>query len=159
MIRLCKVLSVYRLAGSIPLRDLAREIGIDYSVLSKFERGRSSKEATLAKIITWLLSKDLGDCSKKRPHGGWQPGQSGNPEGSRRPSAWDHIAKEATRRIEQGEVVPYRRGGSHFAKVLAAWWEQERFNYHPPGRPCRWGTIRNKLIPLWNRAINRQRPH
>ncbi len=85
MIKLCKILNSYRLAENIPLRDLAREIGIDYTVLAKFENGGATKEANLAKIIIWLFSEtsSRGDQQKRR-HGGWQRGQSGNPEGSRR---------------------------------------------------------------------------
>jgi helix-turn-helix protein len=85
MIKLGKILNSYRLAEKIPLRDLAREIGIDHTVLAKFENGRATKEATLAKIFVWLLSQTSSDCGQqKRRHGGWQPGQSGNPEGSRK---------------------------------------------------------------------------
>ncbi len=85
MIKLCKILNRYRLAENIPLRDLAREIGIDYTALARFESGRAAQEANLAKIVIWLFSEasSHGDQQRRR-HGGWQPGQSGNPEGSRK---------------------------------------------------------------------------
>ncbi len=57
MIKLCEILHSYRVAESIPLRELAREIGINYTVLAKFENGRATKEASLAKIVRWLFSQ------------------------------------------------------------------------------------------------------
>ncbi len=55
--KLGPVLRKYRLHAEKSLRELAAEIGVSSSTLSRVERGEEMDGETLAKIINWLTGK------------------------------------------------------------------------------------------------------
>jgi ribosome-binding protein aMBF1 (putative translation factor) len=56
--RLCSALKFYRLANQLSLRTLAKEIGISYSVLDRFERGTEIESCAWVRIFLWLLARE-----------------------------------------------------------------------------------------------------
>jgi transcriptional regulator with XRE-family HTH domain len=52
------VLNRYRVISELSLRDLGAEIGIGAATLMRLEQGRVPDGETLAKILTWLLTKE-----------------------------------------------------------------------------------------------------
>ena len=56
MTNLSIVLRRYRLVGEIELKDLAAEIGVNPSTLSRFERDGSVSADNLSRILIWLLA-------------------------------------------------------------------------------------------------------
>lgn len=55
--RLGDVLRGWRLHREVGLRALAKEIGISYSTLSRFETGDNVDAETFAKVMMWLMQK------------------------------------------------------------------------------------------------------
>ena len=53
--KLGELIKEYRYATRTGIRDLAREIGVSHSTLSRFERGYSIDSDTLKKILLWVL--------------------------------------------------------------------------------------------------------
>lgn len=49
------LLKSHRTVGKISVRKLARDIGIDHTVLFHFERGGNIKSDQLAKIYLWMM--------------------------------------------------------------------------------------------------------
>lgn len=45
----------YRLNEEITLRSLAKEIGVPFTTLARWERGGKVHESILVKILIWLL--------------------------------------------------------------------------------------------------------
>jgi len=56
-VRLGQVITDYRWANRIGVRDLAKEIGVSHATLNRFERGETCDSDTLTKIINWLFAK------------------------------------------------------------------------------------------------------
>jgi transcriptional regulator with XRE-family HTH domain len=52
------VLNRYRVISELSLRDLGAEIGIGAATLMRLEQGRVPDGETLAKILTWLFTKE-----------------------------------------------------------------------------------------------------
>jgi hypothetical protein len=75
--------------------------------------------------------------------------------GAGRPTPMGIIEEEASRRITSGEVVVKLNGLTNFARALAEWWEQERQRYKPVLVSMQMKSIRNRVRPLWNRALLR----
>ena len=53
--RLAQSLYCYRKSLSLSLRAAAKEIGVSYSVLDRFERGGEIEAGKWVKIVLWLL--------------------------------------------------------------------------------------------------------
>ena len=51
-----RVLAGYRNAVPLSVRDLAAQIGISHSTLSRIERGMPCDSGTLSKILLWLFA-------------------------------------------------------------------------------------------------------
>lgn len=51
-----EVLSDWRYAERMGIREAAEKIGISHSTLSRIENGKPMDGDTLAKILTWLMS-------------------------------------------------------------------------------------------------------
>ncbi len=49
------VLKSYRLTAKLPLRELARRVGIDASALLRVERGQLPAKKPFVKLLVWLL--------------------------------------------------------------------------------------------------------
>lgn len=59
--RLGKLLRLYRLLeGARTTRQLADEIGIGASTISRIENGKPCDMRSLGKLITWLITDDDG---------------------------------------------------------------------------------------------------
>jgi transcriptional regulator with XRE-family HTH domain len=58
--RLGKLLRLYRLFEGREQKDIAAEIGIGNTVLSRIEAGRSCDMRTLGKLLAWLTDEDNG---------------------------------------------------------------------------------------------------
>lgn len=57
--RLGELLRLYRAAKGVTLRELALDIGIDHTMLSRLERYDAHMRAdTFTKILAWLLESD-----------------------------------------------------------------------------------------------------
>lgn len=54
---LARMLAEWRKQREIPIRALAKTIGIEYSSLWRFEQGKEVEGRHLAKIIQWVLCK------------------------------------------------------------------------------------------------------
>jgi DNA-binding Xre family transcriptional regulator len=54
--RLCQLLDLWMSSSKISVRDMAREIGLDHTVLHRFRHGEDCTNQTLAKILKWALS-------------------------------------------------------------------------------------------------------
>ena len=52
--RLGKMISAYQMKHDLEARELAAEIGISQSSLSRIKRGKSLSAHSLAKIILWM---------------------------------------------------------------------------------------------------------
>ncbi len=55
MKRLGKVLKRRRLMGDISQKDLAKEIGVSQTVLSKLEGGTKVNSKAVGKVVGWLI--------------------------------------------------------------------------------------------------------
>lgn len=53
-----KVIRGYRKAEGLSVRDLAKEIGVEHTVLWRFESGRAVRTALWVKIVKWLLTSE-----------------------------------------------------------------------------------------------------
>lgn len=60
-IMLATLIKTYRKANGIPVRDLAAQIGVGYSVLWKFEHGQRLMDQQWIKVAKWAL---IGSPSK-----------------------------------------------------------------------------------------------
>jgi transcriptional regulator with XRE-family HTH domain len=58
--RLGKLLRLYRVFEGREQKDMAAEIGVGNTVLSRIENGRTCDMKTLGKLIIWLLEDDDG---------------------------------------------------------------------------------------------------
>ncbi len=54
--RIAKMIRIWRASEGIDQKDLAAEIGIGASVLSRVEKGKSPDAAGAVKIMAWMLS-------------------------------------------------------------------------------------------------------
>lgn len=52
--KLGELIRLYRNIENIGIRDLAKELGISYSTLSRVERGEMMDGKTLAALLHWL---------------------------------------------------------------------------------------------------------
>lgn len=59
-LNLCEAMRQWRWASRRELKEVAKEIGIGDSTLSRFERGEAVGGETLAKILTWLMTDAPG---------------------------------------------------------------------------------------------------
>lgn len=117
--------------------------------------------ARLIVAFTWELSVahdidgrriyDVRVC-RKRVELEIDPCKSGAPG---RPSPMSIIEDEARQRITSGVAVVQLNGLTKFATELAEWWEQERQRYKPVPVSMQMKSIRNRVRPLWNRALLR----
>ncbi len=55
--KLTLALAAYRLVHKVSIRKLAKDIGVDYTVLWKFEQGRQIESKSWVKIMQWLLTE------------------------------------------------------------------------------------------------------
>lgn len=55
--RLGEIIRRWRKWSELGVREVAKEIGVSHGTLSRIERGEEMDGATLAKILTWLMSK------------------------------------------------------------------------------------------------------
>lgn len=53
--RLGELLKKWRIMNELGLRDMAKDLGVSTSTLSRIERGENMDGASLAKILKWLL--------------------------------------------------------------------------------------------------------
>lgn len=53
-----KIIRKWRVMSELPVREVAKEIGISPATFSRFERGEDTTGETLAAIMRWLLSKE-----------------------------------------------------------------------------------------------------
>lgn len=53
--RLGSVLSDWRWANRIGIREAAKQLGVSHATLSRLENGNSCDAETLAKIVLWLI--------------------------------------------------------------------------------------------------------
>jgi transcriptional regulator with XRE-family HTH domain len=51
-----RLIKEIRLARKWPLRQLAAEIGIEFTALHRLESGKPLDQANLSKVIRWLFS-------------------------------------------------------------------------------------------------------
>jgi hypothetical protein len=58
--RLCQLLDLWMSSKKITVRDMAREIGLDHTVLHQFRHGGDCRNQTMAKILIWALSNPPG---------------------------------------------------------------------------------------------------
>lgn len=58
--KLCDVLKLYRWAAKLGLRELAAEIGLSASTLSRIEGGEVPNGSGLAKLLCWLIRQSDG---------------------------------------------------------------------------------------------------
>jgi transcriptional regulator with XRE-family HTH domain len=56
--RLGQVLRLWRKMSDAGIREVAAEIGISHGTLSRIERGEPMQGETLAKVLTWLFTKE-----------------------------------------------------------------------------------------------------
>lgn len=56
--KLGAVLRCYRLLKELDLRTLGKEIGISAPTLMRIEKGRGCDDATLMRILNWLIGKE-----------------------------------------------------------------------------------------------------
>lgn len=56
--RIGKLLRFYRAQCGTSLRSLAAEIGVEFTMLSRFERGRTINQRSWVAIFMWLLGED-----------------------------------------------------------------------------------------------------
>jgi hypothetical protein len=76
-----------------------------------------------------------------------------------RPTAKEIIIAEFKRRIETGEVTPYRHGGlKEEGERLFHWWEKERQTHTPPGPEVTVGTIENQIRASWRALAAQTKP-
>jgi transcriptional regulator with XRE-family HTH domain len=52
---MAKILSAWRIEHELPLRKLAKDMGVEYNVLWRFERGKEIESKHLIKIMWWLF--------------------------------------------------------------------------------------------------------
>ena len=64
--RIGKLLRYYRAQAKISLRKLAAEIGVEFTMLSRFERGRNINQRSWVAIFMWLLGEDTHPQTTKR---------------------------------------------------------------------------------------------
>lgn len=57
--RLGNILLIYRLTRFFTVRTLAKQIGLSASTLSRVERGYAPDGFTLARILNWLMTKEI----------------------------------------------------------------------------------------------------
>lgn len=50
-----ELLKEYRYSKRIPIRKLAKELGVNISTLSRIENGKVSNARSLSKILRWML--------------------------------------------------------------------------------------------------------
>lgn len=55
--KLGKLLNCYRVMERLVLRDVAKDIGVSASTLSRFENGKGIDSASFAKLLVWLTAK------------------------------------------------------------------------------------------------------
>lgn len=53
--RLCQMLDYWMREKGTTVRSLAKEIGVDHTVLHRFRHGEDCNSKTLARIISWAL--------------------------------------------------------------------------------------------------------
>lgn len=56
--KLGTVIKGYMWANHITGRELAKELGLDHTLLHRFINGENTSSTALAKILTWLLSEE-----------------------------------------------------------------------------------------------------
>ena len=54
--RLSELLDLWMRHHEITVRQMAKEIGIDHTVLHRFRHGEDCTNQTMAKILMWVLS-------------------------------------------------------------------------------------------------------
>lgn len=59
MMRLSKVLREYRWAKRLGFKELAQEIGITPSALTRLEGGKATESSNLTAVFIWLLEDSL----------------------------------------------------------------------------------------------------
>lgn len=59
--RLGKLLNLHRVVNHRDVKDLANDIGVGPSTLSRIERGKPCDMQSLGKLLTWLLTDDSGE--------------------------------------------------------------------------------------------------
>lgn len=56
--KLGAVIRKYRVTSELTLREVGKEIGIGPATLMRIEQGRDLDGATLAKVLSWLMSNE-----------------------------------------------------------------------------------------------------
>ncbi len=56
---LAHLIKLYRLEHGITLRDFAKQVGIGYLALRRFEHGQQVEKKTTLRIIVWLLNEEV----------------------------------------------------------------------------------------------------
>ncbi len=55
--RLGMILLEWRTVNKLSVRAAAKELGLHYATLNRFERGENPDARTLAKVIFWMLTE------------------------------------------------------------------------------------------------------
>lgn len=64
--RIGRIIKDWRWANRVNIRDMAKELGVSHSTLSRLESGENMDGETLGRILQWMLEPDPKPAQKKK---------------------------------------------------------------------------------------------